>query len=118
MPTILVVDDAQFMRMRIKKLLTKHSYDVVEAIDGDEAVNVYRLIRPDAVIMDITMPGKDGLTALGEICNIDPEAKVIMLSALGQQAMLLQALQVGATDFLVKPYDPDRIIKTLEKTFA
>ena len=118
MPTILIVDDAQFMRMRIKKLLTKYNYDVVEAGDGDEAVTTYCSIRPDAVLMDITMPGTDGLTALLKIRDFDPEAKVIMLSALGQQTMILQAMQAGAVNFLVKPYDPERIIKTLQKTLA
>ncbi len=118
MPTILVVDDASFIRMRVKKLLTKHGYDVVEAEDGNQAVKTYRFVQPDAVIMDITMPGKDGISALVEIRNIDPQAKVIMLSALGQQTMILQAMQAGAADFLVKPYNPEKFIKTVEKMLA
>jgi two-component system chemotaxis response regulator CheY len=115
MSTIMVVDDAQFMRMRVGKLLTKHGHKVIEAENGEEAVQTYRLIQPDAVLMDITMPHKDGLTALSEIRAFDPQAKVIMLSALGQQAMVLQAMQAGAKDFLVKPYDPERVMKSLRK---
>ncbi|MBN1993369.1 MAG: response regulator [Anaerolineae bacterium] len=113
--TIMIVDDAQFMRMRVHKLLTEHGYDVIEAEDGEAAVHAYRSANPDAVLMDITMPRKDGLAALAEIQAFDPQAKVIMLTALGQQAMVLQAMKAGAKDFLVKPYDPDKVIKTLQK---
>jgi len=115
MPKIMVVDDAQFMRMRVTKLLMSHGYQVVEAVDGEEAVQTYRQAQPDAVLMDITMPRKDGLTALSEIRDFDPQAKVVMLTALGQQAMVLKAMQAGAKDFLVKPYDPDRITKVLSQ---
>ncbi len=118
MPRILIVDDAQFMRMRVAKLLTQHGYEVIEAENGEQAVQTYRLVQPDAVIMDITMPHKDGLVALTEIRKFDPKAKVIMLTALGQQTMVLQAMQAGAKDFLVKPYDPDRIVKALRKTLG
>jgi two-component system chemotaxis response regulator CheY len=103
------------MRMRVAKLLTKHGYQVIEAENGQEAVQTYRLIQPDAVLMDITMPHKDGLTALTEIRHFDPRANVIMLTALGQQAMVLRAMQAGAKDFLVKPFDPKRIMKALRK---
>jgi two-component system chemotaxis response regulator CheY len=116
MSKVLIVDDAQFMRMRVNKLLTKHGYDVVEAEDGEEAVLTYRSTQPDAVLMDITMPRKDGLTALSEIRQLDPTAKVIMLTALGQQRLVLKAIQAGAKDFVVKPYDPERLMKTIEKT--
>jgi len=115
---IMVVDDAQFMRMRVSKLLIEHGYEVIEAIDGETAVQTYRSVNPDAVLMDITMPHKDGLTALAEIRHFDPQAKVIMLTALGQQPLVLQALQIGAKDFLVKPYDPERILKTLQKVLG
>ncbi len=114
----MVVDDAQFMRVRVGKLLAKHGYDVVEAENGEEAVQNYRLINPDAVLMDITMPLKDGLTALAEIRDYDPQAKVIMLTALGQQSMVLQAMQAGAKDFLVKPYEPERMMKAIQKTLG
>jgi two-component system chemotaxis response regulator CheY len=115
---ILIADDTQFIRNRINKLLTKHGYEVIEAEDGNEAVDKYHLNRPDAVFMDITMPCKDGLTALTEIRKFDPAAKVIMLSALGQQNVILQAIQAGAKDFLVKPCFPDRIIKTLQRNLV
>ncbi len=112
---IMVVDDAQFMRLRVSKLLIKHGYEVVEAGDGAAAVQTYRQLKPDAVLMDITMPIKDGLTALSEIRQFDPQAKVIMLTALGQQAIVLKAMQAGAKDFLVKPFDPERIMKSVQK---
>jgi two-component system chemotaxis response regulator CheY len=115
MARIMVVDDAQFIRMRLTKLLTEYGHDVIEAKDGEEAVRSYRIFRPDAVLMDITMPRKDGLTALAEIRRHDPQAKVIMLTALGQQAMILKAIRAGAKDFLVKPYNPKRVIKTLHQ---
>ena len=118
MSRIMVVDDAQFMRMRVSKLLIEHGYEVIEATDGEMAVQTYRSVNPDAVLMDITMPHKDGLTALTEIRHFDPQAKVIMLTALGQQPLVLQALQIGAKDFLVKPYDPERILKTLQKVLG
>ncbi len=115
MSKIMIVDDAKFMRMRVNKLLSKQGYEVVEAEDGEAAVIVYRSAHPDAVLMDITMPRKDGLTALAEIRSLDPRAVVIMLTALGQQKMVLQAMQAGAKDFVVKPYDPDRLVKALQR---
>ncbi len=118
MAKIMVVDDAQFIRMRVTKLLTENGHEVFEAADGSAAVKTYRQVSPDAVFMDITMPGKDGLTALSEIRRFDPRAKVIMLTALGQQAMILQAMQAGAKDFLVKPHDPERMLKVLQKVLT
>ena len=115
MTKILVVDDTQFMRQRISKLLRQHGYETVEAQDGEEAVDMYQRQQPDAVLMDITMPKKDGLAALGEIREIDPNASVIMLTALGQQATALEAIQSGAVDFLVKPYTPDQVIGALKR---
>ncbi len=115
MPIIIVADDTQFMRMRVGKLLAQHGHQVIEAQNGEAAVQSYRRFRPDAVLMDITMPHKNGLTALVEIRDYDPQARVIMLTALGQQAMILQALQAGASDFLVKPYEADRVMKVLRK---
>ena len=116
--TVMIVDDARFMRLRVSKLLNEHGFEVVEATDGEEAVQTYRSTHPDAVLMDITMPRKDGLVALGEIREFDPQARVIMLTALGQQTMVLQAMKSGAMDFLVKPYDPDKVIKTLHKALG
>jgi two-component system, chemotaxis family, chemotaxis protein CheY len=115
MSKILVVDDAQFMRVRLTKLLCEHGYEVVEAADGEEAVHVYQSIGPDCVVMDITMPQKDGLQALTEIRAGDPNANVIMLTALGQESLVVQAVQAGARDYVVKPYDPDRLISALQR---
>jgi two-component system chemotaxis response regulator CheY len=113
--TVLVVDDAQFMRMRVSKLLTEHGYNIIEAVDGDDAVQTYQSNKPDVVLMDITMPNKDGITALQEIRGLDPRAKIIMLTALGQQSMVLGAMKAGAVDFLVKPYNPDKVVKAIAK---
>ncbi len=118
MPKVMIVDDAQFMRLRLSKLLTEHGYDIVEAENGEQAVDLYRSTSPDAVLMDITMPHKDGLQALAEIRQYDPNANVIMLTALGQQSMVLQAVQAGAKDFVVKPFDPARVMKALQKVLG
>lgn len=118
MQKIMVVDDAQFMRVRISKLLTGHGFDVVEAENGEQAVRTYQSAKPDAVLMDITMPEKDGLQALAEIRSSDPKARVIMLTALGQESMVVQAVQAGAKDYVVKPFDPDRIITALQKVLG
>ena len=118
MPTILVVDDAQFMRVRLTKLLTSRGFEVVEAENGEQAISVYEQVKPDVVVMDITMPVKDGLQALAEIRGGDPRARVIMLTALGQESMVVQAVQAGARDFLVKPFDPDRLMTALEKVLG
>ena len=96
-------------------LLTENGHDVVEAENGQQAVEVYQADSPDAVLMDITMPQKDGLEALAEIRDYDAEAKVIMLTALGQHSMVLQAVQGGAKDFIVKPFDADRVMSALQK---
>lgn len=118
MSKIMVVDDAQFMRVRLTKLLTGHGYEVTEAENGEQAVRNYRSNRPDAVLMDITMPEKDGLEALNEIRTIDPSAKVIMLTALGQESMVIQAIKSGAKDYVVKPFDPDRVMLALQKVLG
>lgn len=116
---VLVVDDAAFMRMMIKDILTKNGYVVVgEANDGNEAVERYKELSPDLVTMDITMPEKDGITALKEIKQLDPSAKVIMCSAMGQQAMVIDAIQAGAKDFVVKPFQADRVIDAISKTLS
>jgi len=112
---ILIADDAAFMRMRLKKVLEEAGYEVVEAANGVEAVNLYDAHQPAAVLMDITMPEMDGVAATQAICQKDPEARVIMVSALGQQAMVVSAIQAGAKDFIVKPYEPDRVLQALAK---
>ena len=114
---ILIVDDLTFIKMVLKDLLEKAGFRVVgEASDGEEALRLFEEKRPDIVLMDITMPKMDGLTALQRILEKDPEAKVIMCSALGQQRLILQAIQLGAKDFIVKPFRPERVIGSIKKT--
>ncbi len=116
MAKILVVDDAAFMRMMIKDILTKNGYEVAgEAENGAVAVSKYSELKPDLVLMDITMPEKDGIQALKEIKSSDAGAKVIMCSAMGQQAMVIEAIQSGARDFIVKPFQADRVIEAVKK---
>ncbi|KUP08676.1 chemotaxis protein CheY [Bacillus coahuilensis m2-6] len=116
---ILIVDDAAFMRMMIKDILSKNGYEVVaEAADGAQAVEKYKEIKPDLVTMDITMPEMDGITALKEIKKEFPDAKIIMCSAMGQQAMVIDAIQAGAKDFIVKPFQADRVLEAISKTLA
>ena len=112
---ILIVDDAAFMRMMIKDTLKKNGYEnLVEASDGELAVQIYKADRPELVIMDITMPNKNGLEALKEIKEFDPAAKIVMCSAMGQESMVVEAIRNGAKDFIVKPFKADRIIKTVQ----
>ncbi|AKO93830.1 two-component system response regulator [Priestia filamentosa] len=116
---ILVVDDAAFMRMMIKDILTKNDYEVVaEAADGLQAIEQYKEHKPDLVTMDITMPEMDGIHSLKEIKKVNPTAKVIMCSAMGQQAMVIDAIQAGAKDFIVKPFQADRVIEAISKTLG
>ncbi len=115
MPTVLVVDDAAFMRMRAGKLLVQNGYQVLEAENGLDALNMYMQHKPDLVLMDITMPVMDGITALKEIRQADPQAKVVMLSAMGQQAMVIESIKAGARDFVVKPYEPGNVMASVRK---
>ena len=113
---ILIVDDAAFMRMMIKDILSKNGYTVAgEAENGVKAIEKYNELKPDLVLMDITMPDKDGIQALKEIKSSDPNAKVIMCSAMGQQAMVIESIQAGAKDFIVKPFQPDRVLEAVKK---
>lgn len=113
---ILVVDDACFMRMMIKDILQKNSFEIAgEASDGLDAVEKYKETNPDIVIMDITMPNMDGLQALIELKKVDPNAKVIMCSAMGQESMVIDAIKSGAADFIVKPFQADRILKAIQR---
>ncbi|WP_027417878.1 response regulator [Aneurinibacillus terranovensis] len=113
---VLVVDDASFMRMMIKGFLTKNGYTVAdEAANGVEAVAKYKEAGPDLVTMDITMPEMDGIQAVKEIRKIDGDAKIIMCSAMGQQDMVVQAIQAGAKDFVVKPFQEERVIEAIKK---
>ena len=114
MAKILLVDDAAFMRKVIKDTLNKNGYtDVHEAVDGADAVEKYEELHPDLVMMDITMPNMDGLEALKAIRAKDPNANVVMCSAMGQESMVIDAVRSGAKDFIVKPFKPDRVLKTV-----
>ncbi|MDM8533111.1 response regulator [Clostridiaceae bacterium HSG29] len=116
---ILIVDDAAFMRMMIKDVLTKNNYDVVgEAENGKKGIEKYQELNPELVIMDITMPEVNGIEAVKKIKEIDSEANVIMCSAMGQQAMVIEAIQAGAKDFIVKPFQADRIIEAVKKAIG
>ena len=113
---ILICDDAAFMRMMIKDILTKNGYNVVgEAENGAKAVEKYQELKPDLVLMDITMPEMDGIQALKAIKAANPSATVIMCSAMGQQAMVIESIQSGAKDFIVKPFQQDRVLEAVRK---
>lgn len=113
---ILICDDAAFMRMMIKDILTKNGYNIAgEAENGLKAVEKYNETKPDLVLMDITMPEMDGIQALKQIKATDPSACVIMCSAMGQQAMVIEAIQSGAKDFIVKPFQAERVLEAVKK---
>lgn len=112
----LITDDTAFMRMSLKNILEQNGYDVVgEAADGQEAIHRYKELKPDLVTMDITMPNMDGITAIKNILSEDPEAKIVVVSAMGQKALVIEALNAGAKDFVVKPFEPHRILEALGK---
>lgn len=116
MAKVLIVDDAAFMRMMIKDILEKNGYEIVgEAANGAIAVEMYQKEKPDVVTMDITMPDVDGIEAVKRIKEIDPAAKVIMCSAMGQQSMVMEAIKAGARDFIVKPFQADRVLEAVQK---
>ena len=116
MAKILIVDDAAFMRMMIKDILSKNGYTVAgEAENGVKAVEKYNELKPDLVLMDITMPEMDGIQALKNIKAADGAAKVIMCSAMGQQAMVIESIQAGAKDFIVKPFQAERVLEAVKK---
>ncbi len=112
---ILIVDDAKFMRVRCARILTDQGFTVIEAENGVQAVEKYQVESPDAVLMDISMPEMDGLNALRAIRELDPSARVAMLTAMGQQNVVIEAIKAGAKDFIVKPFEPDRVLKSLTK---
>lgn len=116
---ILVVDDAAFMRMMIKDILTKNGFEVLgEAENGAKAIEKYKELTPDLVIMDITMPEVDGIQAVKAIKEINADAKIIMCSAMGQQGMVIEAIQAGAKDFIVKPFQADRVVEAVKKALG
>ncbi len=116
---VLVVDDAKFMRLTIRNILTKANHTVVgEAENGKEAVSLYRDYQPDLVTMDITMPEMNGIDAVNEILREFPKAKIIMCSAMGQQRLIVEAIEAGAKDFIVKPFDESRVIEAVKRVLG
>ena len=116
---VLIVDDAVFMRMKLRDILEKSGYEVVaEAQNGLEAVEKFKQELPDLITMDITMPEMDGVEALKAIKALDKDAKVVMCSAMGQQSMVMEAIQSGALDFIVKPFDTDRVLQSIERVMG
>ena len=116
MSKILITDNAAFMRMMLRQILTDGGYEIAgEAANGVEACELYKQIKPDLVTMDITMPQMDGITALKQIIAEDPQAKIIICSAMGQQAMVIESIQSGAKDFIVKPFQPQRVLDAVKK---
>ena len=114
MQRIMIVDDAAFMRIMIRENLKKAGFsDFVEASNGEEAVTLFAEKQPDLTLLDITMPVKDGLTALREIRKEDPKARIVMCSAMGQESMVIEAVRSGALDFIVKPFKPERLVQTV-----
>ncbi|OPJ60867.1 response regulator [Clostridium oryzae] len=119
MAKVLIVDDAAFMRMMIKDILEKNGFEVVgEANNGIKAVEIFKKEKPDVVTMDITMPDMDGIEAVKQIKAFDPAAKVIMCSAMGQQSMVMDAIRAGARDFIVKPFQADRVLEAINKVLG
>jgi two-component system, chemotaxis family, chemotaxis protein CheY len=113
---ILIVDDAAFMRMMIKNILVEAGYEIVgEAENGHDALDKFKDLRPDLITMDITMPEMDGIEAVKKILEIERSANIVMCSAMGQQAMVIDAIQAGAKDFVVKPFKPDRVLEAIDK---
>jgi two-component system chemotaxis response regulator CheY len=119
MARVLVVDDAAFMRKVVSDALVAGGHDVIgQAGNGAEAVTQFTALRPELTTLDITMPEKDGLEALSEIMTIDPGAKVLMCSALGQESKVIESIKLGAKDFVVKPFQPDRLLEAVGKALA
>ena len=117
--TVLVCDDAIFMRTMISDILTQAGFEVIgEAENGVQAVERYDQLKPDLVTMDIVMPDMGGIEAVREICQKDPEAKVLMCSAMGQQALVVEAIQAGAKDFVVKPFQPSRVLEAVQRVLG
>jgi two-component system chemotaxis response regulator CheY len=116
---VLISDDAIFMRTMLKDILKKEGYEIVgEARTGQEAVEKYKELRPDLVTMDIVMPDKDGIQAVKEITEFDPQAKILMCSAMGQQSLVIEAIQAGARDFVVKPFQPSRVLEAAARVLS
>ncbi|MEX0763119.1 MAG: response regulator [Dehalococcoidia bacterium] len=115
MATIMVVDDAAFMRMRCSKLLSDNGYEVIEASTGGEAVKLFQMANPDGVLMDVTMPDMDGLRALQEIRGKSPGARVALITAMGRESIVREAMRLGVNDFVVKPFSTERLLAAARK---
>lgn len=116
MARIMIVDDAEFMRMIIRDILLMHGHEVVaEVNDGEEAIQIYLEVKPDIVLMDIIMPDMDGKEALQKILTMDPEAKIVICSSIGQQAFITESMKIGAMGFIVKPFEPDGMLDVIRK---
>jgi len=116
---VLVCDDAIFMRTMISDILSQAGFEVVgEAESGSQAVEKYHALKPDLVTMDIVMPDMGGIEAVREICKTDPEAKILMCSAMGQQALVVEAIQAGAKDFVIKPFQPSRVLEAVQRVLG
>jgi two-component system, chemotaxis family, chemotaxis protein CheY len=114
---VLIVDDTKFMRNILAGILKKKDLEIAgEAVNGREAIEKYKELRPDIVTMDIIMPEVDGIQAVKEILKIDPDAKILMCSAMGQQALVIEAIQAGAKDFVIKPFQPTRVLEAIDRT--
>ena len=113
----MIVDDAAVMRMRLRDILEPKFKILAEAENGDQAISLYKEVKPDFVTLDITMPGADGLQALESILSTNPDARVVIVSAVGQKQIVFQALSKGAKDFIVKPFDADRVLKAVNRLF-
>ena len=118
MAKVLIVDDAEFLRVQLSKILGANGHKVFQAENGIRAVAAYKEIHPDIVLMDVIMPFMDGLTALKEIVSFDPQARVVMLTALGQELVALEAVKLGARDFVIKPFERDRVMKAVGKVLG
>lgn len=116
---ILIVDDAPIIRLMLKDILVANGYEVVgEASDGNEGIQKYKELKPDLTTMDITMPEKDGIQALEEILAIDEEAKIIVITAIDQREALMEAIRAGASDYIIKPFETDRVLSAVKKAFG
>lgn len=119
MANILIADDAKFMRMMLRKILTAEGHKVIaEASSGDETISLYAKVRPDLVTMDIVMPNPNGIECVKKIREFDPHAKIVMVTALGQEAMVVEALKAGAADFVIKPFKAGKVIEAVDKALG
>ncbi|MHA2362525.1 MAG: response regulator [Candidatus Hodarchaeales archaeon] len=119
MVNILIADDAKFMRMMLRRILESEGHKIIgEAASGEEVISLYAKLRPDLVTMDIVMPDPNGIECVKKIRNFDPHAKIVMVTALGQEAMVVEALKAGASDFVIKPFKAGKVIQSVDKVIS